>query len=75
MRHLFYLMDADGDGTLDWEEQLGEELFFFVHRENEALRFLMCFFSHPPLKTFFGVMFPLKRGGLRMSWEFLFGDA
>ena len=23
LRHLFYLMDADGDGTLDWEEQLG----------------------------------------------------
>ena len=22
-RHLFYLMDADGDGTLDWEESLG----------------------------------------------------
>jgi hypothetical protein len=23
LRHLFYLMDADGDGTLDWEEPLG----------------------------------------------------
>ena len=44
-RHLFYLMDADGDGTLDWEESLGclllggwfQKLFTFTPGGNDSI--------------------------------------